>query len=143
MESVLMSLKKEFQMFLTSNSAKSNIYHAKTMAYMALFVNNGNDKNPRSHARSHDKSMNINKIDSKCEQVSNFSHAYVREYFLNHIFILSTVNISLFIFFILTCAYIFLFTCSHFNKIKIKTIAYHVNDLKKSFTCHSHGSHWG
>lgn len=138
-----MSLKKEFQMFLTSNSPEPNIYHAKTMAYMALFVNDGNDKNPRSHDRSHSKSMNIKKIDFKCEQVSNFSHAYVREYFLNPIFKLSTANIDLFIFFTLTCAYIFIFTCSHFNKIKIKTIAYHVNDLNNSFTRRSHGSHWG
>lgn len=46
-------------------------------------------------------------------------------------------------FFLFACVNILLFTHSHLNKINIKTMAYHVNDLKKSFPSHSHDSHEG
>lgn len=138
-----MNLKKEFQVFLTKCNLVFKIYCVKTMIFNALFVNNGNDKNPYSYARSHAKALNNRNIYKLCEQVNNFSRTYVKNYFyipfLDSIFLTT----SIFIFFLCVCVSVLLFTYSHLNKINIKTITYHVNDYKNSFTCYSHCSHEG
>lgn len=143
MANVQMISKRGFQMFLTNRLPKTNICCDKTMAYKPLNVNEGNDKKPRSHARSHDKSLNIKMIFMKCERVNNFSCAHVRNYFIYSIFMNFLITSTIFIFFILSRACILLFTCSHLKKINIKTMAYHVNDNENSFPCHSHRSHLG
>ncbi|PVZ89995.1 hypothetical protein C9426_01025 [Serratia sp. S1B] len=136
-----MSLIRGYQMFLTNNNLQPNIYFVKTMVCNTLYVNDGNDKNHRSHSRSHDKALKYKNINTPCERVNNFSRAHVGNYFLTLSFSYFLLNISSFIFLHLACTYIFLFTRSHLIKINIKTNAYHVNDLKNSFTCRSHGSH--
>lgn len=138
-----MNLKKGFLMFLTNELHKSIIFHVKTMVCTSLFVNEGNEKNHRSHARSHDKRLNNKNIVSQCEQVNSFSRTYVRNYLHLLILISFFTTSPVFIFFALVCACILLFTCSHLNKINIKTITYHVNDFKNSFTSRSHRSHEG
>ncbi len=130
-------------MFLTNVWFEPSIFQAKTMACNPLNVNDGNNKKRRSHARSHDMCLNNKNIFMQCEQVNNFSCAYVRNYFSPTPFTYFLDTFCIFIFFLLTCVSVLLFTCSHLNKINIKTIAYHVNDLKNSFTGRSHDSHEG
>lgn len=130
-------------MFLTKALHKSNISYAKTMICKSLYVNDVNNLKYHSHARSHDKALNNNKIYDPCERVNNFSCAHVRSYFIFPFFMYFYPAYCVFIFFILTCVSVLLFTYSHLNKINIKTIAYHVNDIKNSFTRHSHCSHEG
>ncbi len=143
MASVQMNSRRGFQMFLTNSLSKPNIYLVKTMAYKPLNVNDGNDKKPRSHVRSHDNRLNNKLIFDKCERVNSFSCAHVGNYFISSIFSILSIVSTVFIFFVLSRAYILLFTCSHLIKINIKTMAYHVNELRNSFPCHSHRSHLG
>ena len=130
-------------MFLTNALHNSNIFHSKTMGCKPLFVNDVNNKTHHSHTRSHGKRLNNKNIVLPCEQVNTFSRTYVRNYSLPLLFISFSTTFPVFIFFVLVCACILLFTCSHLNKINIKTMAYHVNDLKISFTSRSHHSHEG
>lgn len=118
-------------MFLTNALHKSNIYFVKTMICKSLCVNDVNNLKHRSHARSHDKALNNNKIYELCERVNNFSCAHVRSYFIFLFFMHFYPAYCVFIFFILACVSVLLFTYSHLNKINIKTIAYHVNDIQK------------
>ena len=130
-------------MFLTNEWFEPNIFHAKTMVCGQLYVNDGNNKKPHSHARSHGNCLNNKTILKQCERVNSFSCAHVGNYFISSIFSILSIVSTVFIFFVLSRAYILLFTCSHLIKINIKTMAYHVNDLKKSFPSHSHDSHEG
>ena len=130
-------------MFLTNEWFEPNIFHAKTMVCGQLYVNDGNNKKPHSHARSHGNCLNNKTILKQCERVNSFSCVYVRNYFLIPFSISFRAILSVFIFFLFACVNILLFTHSHLNKINIKTMAYHVNDLKNSFPSHSHDSHEG
>lgn len=138
-----MILKRGFLMFLTNVWFEPNIFQAKTMACNPLNVNDGNNKKHRSHARSHATCLNNKNIFMRCEQVNNFSCAYVRNYFSLTAFSYLPTTDLIFIFFLSVCVSVLLFTYSHLIKINIKTIAYHVNDLKITFTGRSHDSHEG
>lgn len=125
-----MILKRGFLMFLTKKHYETMIFLAKTTSSNSLFVNDGNDNKHRSHVRSHDNMLNNKIILRQCERVNNFSCAHVRNYF-NTLYITLTNNRTFFCFF-LSRARVFLCSLVHINnEIKIKTNAYHVNDLKK------------
>lgn len=128
-------------MFLTKTLHKSKISYAKTMICKPLYVNDVNNLRHHSHARSHDKALNNIEIYELCERVNNFSCAHVRSYFIFSFSICLFLTDLIFIFFIHACVSVLLFTYSHLNKINIKTMTYHVNDNKNSFTHHSHHSH--
>lgn len=132
-----MSLKRGFRMCLTNNALKFNICFVKTMVCNSLYVNDVNNKKLRSHVRSHDNLLKSIVIFSQCERVNDFSRTYVGNYFLPLLILFILSYTSIFIFF-LSRARIFLFTCSHLIKINIKTMAYHVNEIKNSFTRRSH-----
>lgn len=141
MVKVCMILKRGYLMFLTYSDLHTTIYPVKTMICRSLYVNHVNNKSIHSHDHSHGKALNNNIICKPCERVNIFSRAYVRDCFYTLYFIFIPLSISVLVFFFFTCARIFLFTHSHFIRINIKTIAYHVNELKTLFTCHSHDSH--
>lgn len=125
-------------MCLTNNLPKPKLCYVKTIACEAVQVNEGNNKNARSPSRSPSKILNYNNIKLTGERENNFSHAHVGEFFLYSLYILNLFSmISIFIFFTLTCARIFLFTRSLLINFKIKTNSYQVNDIKKSFPTHS------
>lgn len=107
-------------MCLTNQGYKPNIYFVKTMVCKLLYVNDGNDKNPRSHSRSHDKALKYKNINKPCERVNNFSRAYVGNYFFTLSFLYFLLNIITFIFFISRARMFFLFTCSHLIRKKYK-----------------------
>ena len=79
-------------MFLTNEWFEPNIFHAKTMVCAQLYVNDGNNKKPHSHARSHGNCLNNKTILKQCERVNNFSCVYVRNYFLIHFYSTSYGN---------------------------------------------------
>lgn len=105
------------------------------MAYIALQVNERNNKNARSPVRSPSKSMNRNDLIVIGERENQISRAHVGNYFASHLLVLLFISFY-YLFFILR-AHIFLFTRSLLiNKI-LKTNTYEVNDLKDSFTSRS------
>lgn len=138
MVNVWMSLKRGFRMCLTIKTLNTKVCFVKTMVYNPLNVNDVNNKKHRSQARSHSKALKLKLISIECERGNDFSRTYVGNFFYSPLFCIIQYTIYIFIFFILTCACIFIFTRSHFNKNNIKTMAYHVNDFKNSFPCHSH-----
>ena len=117
-------------MFLTINLNKPKIYFAKAMAYIASQVNEGNNKNARSPARSPSKPMNYIGLTVTGERENQISRAHVGNYFTSPILIL----IALYYLFFLLRARISLFTRSLLINIILKTNTYEVNDLKNSFT---------
>lgn len=119
-------------MFFLYDNLNTASFFSKTVACKQLDVNDGNDKNSRSHVRSHDNALINNKKIVQCEQVNDFSRAHVGNYFYSIYYISTLLYIHIFIFFF-TCARILLFTCSHLIKINIKTMAYHVNEFQKLF----------
>ncbi|OAL78962.1 hypothetical protein AY606_05920 [Acinetobacter sp. SFB] len=130
-----MSLIEVHLMFLTNKLNISKIYFAKAMAYIALQVNERNNKNARSPVRSPSKSMNRNDLIVIGERENQISRAHVGNYFASHLLVLLFISFY-YLFFILR-AHIFLFTRSLLiNKI-LKTNTYEVNDLKDSFTSRS------
>lgn len=125
-------------MCLTNNLPKPKLCDVKTMACEAVQVNEGNDKNSRSPSHSPSKPLNYNNELLSGERENNFSPAHVgRKFIYSLIFLYPLLNNSIFIFFTLTCARIFLFTRSLLINFKIKTNSYQVNDIKKSFPTHS------
>lgn len=133
-----MNLKKVCQMCLTNNLPKPKLCYVKTIACEAVQVNEGNNKNARSPIRSPNKLLNYIIIMLSGERENNIPHAHVGEFFLYSLYILNLFSmISIFIFFTLTCARIFLFTRSLLINFKIKTNSYQVNDIKKLFPTHS------
>lgn len=125
-------------MFLTINLNKPKIYFAKAMAYIASQVNEGNNKNARSPARSPSKPMNYIGLTVTGERENKISRAHVGNYFTSPILIL----IALYYLFFLLRARISLFTRSLLINIILKTNAYEVNDLKNSFTRRSPVHFW-
>ena len=119
-------------MFLTINLNKPKIYFAKAMAYIASQVNEGNNKNARSPARSPSKPMNYIGLTVTGERENKISRAHVRNYFIPTLFILFLI--ALYYLFFLLRARISLFTRSLLINIILKTNTYEVNDLKNSFT---------
>lgn len=133
-----MNLKKVYQMCLTNNLPKPKLCYVKTIACEAVQVNEGNNKIARSPSRSPNKLLNYIIIMLSGERENNISHAHVGKFFLYSLYILNLFSmISIFIFFTLTCARIFLFTRSLLINFNIKTNSYQVNDIKKSFPTHS------
>lgn len=119
-------------MLLTINLNKPKIYFEKAMAYIAVQVNEGNNKNARSPTRSPSKPMNYIGLTVTGERENKISRAHVRNYFIPTLFILFLI--ALYYLFFLLRARISLFTRSLLiNKI-LKTNTYEVNDLKNSFT---------
>ena len=109
-----------------------------TIACEAVQVNEGNNKNARSPSRSPSKILNYIIIMLSGERENNFSPAHVgRKFIYPLIFLYPLLNNSVFIFFTLTCARIFLFTRSLLINFKIKTNVYQVNDFKMSFPSRS------
>lgn len=102
------------------------------MAYIALQVNEGNNKNARSPVRSPSKPMNHNDLMVVGERENQISRAHVRNYFISPLLILSFI--ALYYLFFLLRARISLFTRSLLINIILKTNTYEVNDLKNSFT---------
>ena len=102
------------------------------MAYIALQVNEGNNKNARSPARSPSKPMNFRGLIAVGERENKISRAHVGNYFISHLLIL--LFIALYYLFFLLRARISLFTRSLLINIILKTNTYKVNDLKNSFT---------
>ena len=125
-------------MFLTINMNKPKIYFAKAMAYIASQVNEGNNKNARSPARSPSKPMNYIGLTVTGERENQISRAHVGNYFTSPILIL----IALYYLFFLLRARISLFTRSLLINIILKTNTYEVNDLKNSFTRRSPVHFW-
>ena len=125
-------------MCLTNNLPKPKLCYVKTIACEAVQVNEGNNKNARSPSRSPNKLLNYIIIMLSGERENNFSPAHVgRKFIYPLIFLYPLLNNSVFIFFTLTCARIFLFTRSLLINLKIKTNSYQVNEIKISFPCHS------
>lgn len=108
------------------------------MAYIASQVNEGNNKNARSPARSPSKPMNYIGLTVTGERENQISRAHVGNYFTSPILIL----IALYYLFFLLRARISLFTRSLLINIILKTNAYEVNDLKNSFTRRSPVHFW-
>lgn len=127
-------------MFLTINMNKPKIYFAKAMAYIASQVNEGNNKNARSPARSPSKPMNYIGLMVTGERENKISRAHVGNYFIPYLFIL--IFIALYYLFFLLRARISLFTRSLLINIILKTNIYEVNDLKNSFTRRSPVHFW-
>ena len=127
-------------MFLTINMNKPKIYFAKAMAYIASQVNEGNNKNARSPARSPSKPMNYIGLTVTGERENQISRAHVRNYFISPLLILSFI--ALYYLFFLLRARISLFTRSLLINIILKTNTYEVNDLKNSFTRRSPVHFW-
>ena len=127
-------------MFLTINMNKPKIYFAKAMAYIASQVNEGNNKNARSPARSPSKPMNYNNLMVIGERENQISRAHVGNYFTSPLLIL--IFIELYYLFFLLRARISLFTRSLLINIILKTNTYEVNDLKNSFTPRSPVHFW-
>ena len=129
-------------MFLTINMNKPKIYFAKAMAYIASQVNEGNNKNARSPARSPSKPMNYIGLTVTGERENQFSRAHVGNYFASPLLILILIFIALYYLFFLLRARISLFTRSLLINIILKTNDYEVNDLKNSFTRRSPVHFW-
>ena len=110
------------------------------MAYIASQVNEGNNKNARSPARSPSKPMNYIGLTVTGERENKISRAHVGNYFISHLLIL--LFIALYYLFFLLRARISLFTRSLLINIILKTNAYEVNDLKNSFTPRSPVHFW-
>lgn len=127
-------------MFLTINLNKPKIYFAKAMAYIASQVNEGNNKNARSPARSPSKPMNYIGLTVTGERENQISRAHVGNYFKAPLLIL--IFIALYYLFFLLRARISLFTRSLLINIILKTNTYEVNDLKSSFTPRSPVHFW-
>ena len=127
-------------MFLTINMNKPKIYFVKAMAYIAVQVNEGNNKNARSPTRSPSKPMNCKGLNVAGERENEISRAHVRNYFTPTLFILSFI--ALYYLFFLLRARISLFTRSLLINIILKTNSYEVNDLKNSFTPRSPVHFW-
>lgn len=106
-------------MFFLYDNLNTASFFSKTVACKQLDVNDGNDKNPRSHVRSHDNALINNRKSVQCEQVNDFSRAHVGNYFYSIYFISTFPYINISIFFLHVRAYfvIHLFT---FNKNKYK-----------------------
>ncbi len=132
-----MNLKMVYQMYLTNNLPKPKLCYVKTIACEAVQVNEGNDKFARSPSRSPSKILNYNNIKLSGERGNNFSHAHVGNYFFTLSILTLFTNSIVIIFFILSRARIFSFTHSLLINLKIKTIAYKVNEINISFTLHS------
>ncbi|TCB09598.1 hypothetical protein E0H78_10740 [Acinetobacter sp. ANC 4641] len=115
-------------MCLTNNCANPKICHVKTMVYKPCQVNEGNDKKPCSPARSPSNTLNLKVIHVAGERENNFSRAYVGNYFLSLLILNFLYSHSVFIFFALTRARIFMFTRSLLIKKYIKTNVYQVNE---------------
>ena len=112
------------------------------MAYIALQVNEGNNKNARSPARSPSKPMNYIGLTVTGERENQISRAHVGNYFLFPIPLLILLFIALYYLFFLLRARISLFTRSLLINIILKTNTYEVNDLKNSFTPRSPVHFW-
>lgn len=110
------------------------------MAYIASQVNEGNNKNARSPARSPSKPMNYIGLTVTGERENQISRAHVGNYFISHLLIL--LFIALYYLFFLLRARISLFTRSLLINIILKTNTYEVNDLKNSFTPRSPVHFW-
>lgn len=121
-------------MCLTKN-AKNHIFMGGKLSFSCERVNS---VGMRFFSCSHANTLNNNNKSVLCEQVNVFSRAYVRVHFFTPLISILNHNISLFIFCVLVCVSVLLFTCSHFKKINIKTTTYRVNDLEKLFTRCSH-----
>lgn len=132
-----MNLRVVCRMCLTNNLPKPKLCYVETIACEAVQGNEGNDKFSRSPSRSPNKLLNNNNIRLSGERENNFSHAHVGNYFFTLSILYLFTNIITFIFFILLRARISLFTRSLLINLKIKTIAYKVNDIKNSFQTHS------
>lgn len=132
-----MNLKMVYQMYLTNNLPKPKLCYVKTIACEAVQGNEGNDKFARSPSRSPSKILNYNNIKLSGERGNNFSHAHVGNYFFYLSILNLFTNIIAIIFFILLRARIFLFTRSLLINLKLKTIAYKVNEIKISFPARS------
>ena len=125
-------------MCLTNSLSKPKLCCVKTIACEAVQGNEGNDKIVRSLSCSPSKVLNYNNIMLSGERENNISHAHVWKFFLYSLYILNLFSIiSIFIFFTLTCARIFLFTRSLLINLNIKTSTYKVNEAKISFPTHS------
>jgi len=106
-------------MFFLRDKLNTTDFFSKTIACTLLDVNDGNDKNPRSHARSHDNALINNLKKVKCERVNNFSRAYVRNYFYSFCFISAPLYTSIFVFFLRVRVH-FIIHSFTFNKNKYK-----------------------
>ncbi len=126
-----------YQMCLTNNLPKPKLCYVKTIACEAVQVNEGNDKLARSPSLSPSKILNYNNINLSGERGNNFSHAHVGNYYFTLSILNLFTNIIAIIFFILLRARIFSFTRSLLINLKLKTIAYKVNEINISFTRHS------
>ncbi|BAP36663.1 hypothetical protein AS4_17230 [Acinetobacter guillouiae] len=106
-------------MFLPHDKLNTTDFFSKTIACTLLDVNDGNDKNPRSHVRSHGNALINNSKNVQCERVNKFSRAYVRIYFPSRCFISTFISPFISVFFLRVRVY-FIIHSFTFNKIKYK-----------------------